>query len=83
MPVAAPGDTVAEVRSRLAGRSFDAAGYIVVLDGGRAVGLIGLEALLAATDDQSVSGLTRGDPPAVPEDTDQEIAAHRMIDATE
>lgn len=81
VPVAEPAESVGEVRARLAGRKFDAAGHIVVLEGGRAVGLLDLEALLAASDDQPVSDVMLGDPPEVAEDTDQEIAAHRMLEA--
>ncbi len=81
VPLAVPGETVADVRSRLAGRTFDAAGHIVVLEGERAVGLLGLESLLSATDVQTVAEVMEADPPSVPSDTDQEIAAHRMLDA--
>lgn len=81
VPAASPGESVGEVRSRLAGKQFEAAGHIVVLEGEHAVGLLGLESLLAATDAQLVNEVMSGDPPAVSEDTDQEIAAHRMIDA--
>ncbi len=81
VPVADPAESVGEVRARLAGRKFDTAGHIIVLDGDCAVGLLDLESLLAASDEQPVTEVMLTDPPSVAEDTDQEIAAHRMIDA--
>jgi len=74
-------ELVSDVRSRLAGKRFDVADHVVVLDGSDAVGLISLEGLLASTDGQRVDEIMVPDPPTVAEDTDQELAAHRMIEA--
>ena len=81
VPTAAPGQRVGEVRSRLAGGSFDTAGVVVVIDGDRAVGLVTLETLLASHEEQAVEQVMIPDPPTVREDVDQEVAAHLMVDS--
>lgn len=81
VPTATPDELTGDIRSRLAGETFDVADQVIVLDGAIAVGMITLEALLACTDGQRADEIMIPDPPTVTEDTDQEVAAHRMIDA--
>jgi magnesium transporter len=79
VPTAASVDTVTEVRDALHGRTFELAQDVVVLAEGRPVGLLSLEALLAADPAWTVGDLMRRDPVTVPADTDQEVAAHAMV----
>ncbi len=81
VPVAAPDELVRDVRARLAGKRFETADHVIVLDGTDPVGTISMENLLAFKDGQAAGQVMIPDPPMVTEDTDQEVAAHLMIDA--
>ena len=76
-----PDELVQDVRSRLAGKRFDTADHVIVLDGTDPVGTISMENLLAFKDGQRVDEVMIPNPPTVTEDTDQEVAAHLMVDA--
>lgn len=56
VPVAAPGDSVADMRRSLWGRRFETAAAVAVTEQDRLVGLIRMEDLIAAPD-----GLTAAD----------------------
>ena len=81
VPTASPDELVRDVRSRLAGKRFDAADHVIVLEGTDPVGTISMESLLAFKDGQRVDQVMIRNPPTVTEDTDQEVAAHLMVDA--
>ena len=81
VPTAAPDELVRDVRSRLAGKRFDTADHVIVLDGTDPIGTISMENLLAFKDGQRVDQVMIPNPPMVTEDTDQEVAAHLMVDA--
>jgi magnesium transporter len=78
VPIASPSATAGRVREELTTRPFDSAANIAVLDGRNLVGIVAIEALLAAAPDVNVLALTTGDPATVEADTTQEIAASRM-----
>ena len=80
VPTASPDELVRDLRSGLAGKTFEVADEVVVLDDGVAVGLITLESLLACQDGQQVREIMDVDPPTVAEHTDQEIVAHKMVE---
>jgi magnesium transporter len=79
VPTAAPADSVDEVRLGLRGRSFDAVPDVVVLEAGRAVGILSLEELLEADDGRPIGELMTPDPATVGADASQEAAAHAMV----
>jgi magnesium transporter len=82
VPTAEQEQTAAEARDALAGRSFESAREVVVLDaGGAAVGLVSLEALLAAPADRPLAEIMRRELPAVTFETDEEVAAHAMVES--
>jgi magnesium transporter len=82
VPTAEAGQTAAEARNGLAGGSFESAREVVVLDaGGAAVGLVALETLLAAPGDRPLAEIMRRELPAVTFETDEEIAAHAMVES--
>jgi len=82
VPTAGPGQSVGAVRGELAGRRFESAREVVVLDEqGAVVGLVALEDLLAAPEGRSLSEIMRRELPAVTFETDEELAAHAMVDS--
>lgn len=83
VPVAAPDQTAGGVREALAGEQYECAEDVAVLDQGRLVGLVQIEALLAAASGTAVAELMDGDPPVVAPGTDQEVAARRMVERAE
>ena len=80
VPTASPDELVRELRSGLAGKKFDVADEVVVLEQGVAIGLVTLESLLACQDGQKVREIMDADPPTVAEHTDQEVVAHKMVE---
>lgn len=80
IPIARPDDTAGTVRERLMGETFDTVADIAVCVGGRLVGIVGIERLLAAAPDIAVDRLMDHDPPVVAPNTDQEIAAWVMLE---
>ncbi len=81
VPIAAPAQTIEELRQTLHGRDFEAAHDVVVLVDGLAVGLVSSEALLEAEPSAAVEDVMRPPAPSVSAGTDQEIAAHAMAKA--
>lgn len=79
VPIAAPTDGVDEVRLGLRGRCFDAVPDVVVLEQGRAVGILSLEELLEADDGRPIGELMTPAPATVSADASQEAAAHAMV----
>lgn len=79
VPVLAPATTVAEARAAVVGMSFDYAADLAVCDGGRLVGMVTIEALLAAAADRAIREVMDPDPPFVQLTDDQEIAAWKAV----
>ena len=75
VPVTDREQTVDQVRATLAGREYDCASDIAVLDGPQLVGLVPIERLLAAPGSARIADLMDADPPVVAPDVDEEIAA--------
>ena len=78
VPRARPEQTAGEIRTQLAGRSFDHAGDVAVLERDTLVGLLSLERLLAAAPEVRVADLMDTSPPVVHEGTGQEAVALEM-----
>jgi len=82
VPTASPEQSVAEVRGRLSDERYESAREVVVLDAdGAAVGLVALEQLLAGSGDRRLDAIMRDRIPAVTFETDEEIAAHTMVES--
>ncbi|HSV56691.1 MAG TPA: hypothetical protein VLH39_06225 [Magnetospirillaceae bacterium] len=79
VPTVAPTATAAEVLRGLVGNQFDAANHIVVLDGNQFRGLLKLEVVLAADNDDLVGDLMDGDAPVVAPGVDQEVAVWTAV----
>jgi magnesium transporter len=63
----------------LVGRTYDSLSDVAVCVEGRLVGLVTIEALMAADDTTSLSELMDVDPPMVGPETDQEVASWTML----
>lgn len=83
VPVVRPEGSAGEVRSALAGSRFDSVAAVAVLDGDRLVGVVTLEALLAAPADAAMSAIMMREPPVLAPHGDQERAAWAMVAAGE
>ena len=81
VPTASPADRVGHVRGTWLRGTYAAVQDAVVLADGRVVGLLPLEVLLHADPAAAVQDVMRPAPPAVSQDTDQEVAAHAMVRA--
>lgn len=79
VPIAAPGDRASEVRAGLAGRRFDSADDVAVLEDERLVGLVPMRMLLPAGADATIADVMDPDPPTVAPGADQEAAAWKMV----
>jgi magnesium transporter len=79
VPVARPAQSVAEVRAGLAGRRYDCADDVAVLDGPVLAGVLPIERLLGAPADARVADVMDSEPPVVAPGTDQEVAAWSMV----
>lgn len=79
VPVAHPAQPVAEVRAGLAGRRYDCADDVAVLDGPVLAGVLPIERLLGAPADARVADVMDSEPPVVAPGTDQEVAAWSMV----
>jgi magnesium transporter len=81
IPRAEPEARAGEVLTSLAGRTFESATEVAVLDdGGRLVGLVPIERLLAAPAETRVAELAH-DPPRITRDTDLETASRQAAAA--
>ena len=83
VPTARAKQTVDEVRSSLAGQSFESASDVAVLDGDELTGLLPIERLLAVDGDALVEEVMDADPPTAAPDTDREAVAWEMINRGE
>ncbi len=83
VPTARAKQTVDEVRSSLAGKSFDSASDVAVLDRGELIGLLPMERLLAVEGDGLVEEVMDADPPTAAPDTNREAVAWEMINRGE
>lgn len=83
IPIVGPAEVVADVRTQLAGGSFDPVGEIAVCDGPpdrrRLVGLVPMSRFLVAADDVVMADLVDGDPPIVSPGLDTEPAAWKAV----
>lgn len=79
VPVTSPAQSAAEARRYMVGKSFDFVDEIVVLDGGRLVGLVTLTRLLEAPDDALLGDLADPDPAVMGPGESEEAAAWRMV----
>jgi magnesium transporter len=79
VPIAAPHETARAVRERLIGRAFDTVADIPVCDGLCLVGMVPIEARLAADHELAVSTLMDPEPARISPHADQEIAAWTML----
>lgn len=79
VPVAHPSQTAAELRAALRGRAFECASHIVVCESGFFLGVVRIEDLLAATDDERVARLMDAGAPSVGPGVDQERAAWHAV----
>ncbi|MGZ5355034.1 MAG: magnesium transporter [Solirubrobacterales bacterium] len=79
VPTASPDATAGEVRASMAGRSYDSADELVVLDGRRLAGIVGVERLFAAEADARLSEVMDPSPPAIgPGDRGEVVARHAV-----
>lgn len=79
IPVVAPTLHAESVRQNLMGQQFESASHIVVCDEGRFLGVIRIEALLAASSETTMDMLMDRDSPVIAPGTDQEIAAWHAV----
>lgn len=79
VPIARRGASAADARRELLGRDFEFAGDVAVLEGERFAGLLPVERLISARDEQRVEDLMDSDAPRVAPGTDQEVAAWQMV----
>ena len=75
VPVFAPTSRVQEVRQSLPGKRYDIASHIIVCDGDKFVGVVGIEDLFAAPSDSTLDEVMDHDAPFVAPGADQEVAA--------
>jgi len=79
VPLMSLATTVDDARRSLVGGEFDTASHIVVQEGGKFVGMVRLEAVLAAPDESLLAGLLDPEATAVEPGVDQEIAAWKAV----
>ena len=77
VPRAAPSSSAGDVRAELAEGSFESVANVAVLEGGRLVGVVPVEALLAAPPATRMRELLADKTATVPAGADQELAAWR------
>jgi magnesium transporter len=78
VPKARPGQSVGEVRDAMMGTRFESAVDVAVLSEDRLVGIVAIEALLAADRGTEIDAVMDYDPPVVTPGVDQEVAAWVM-----
>jgi len=79
VPVTEPGALVGVVRTGLIGHTYDEVDDLAVCEAGRLVGLVTIEALLAAAEQSRIAEIMDVDPPVIAPGTDQQAAAARMV----
>ena len=78
VPTATQEQSAGEVRDAIVGSSFESAVDVAVIDGEALVGIVSIEALLAADPDARIDTVMDADPPVVEPGVDQEAAAWVM-----
>lgn len=79
VPTGAPTDDVDAILAALRGRQYDAASVIAVVEGGRLLGVVTVERLLAAPSGATLGDVMDPNPPTVAPTTHQEHAAWRAF----
>jgi magnesium transporter len=79
VPVALPNQTAAQVRHELAGKAFDCADDVAVLDGRRLVGIVPIEVLIGAAPEALMVQLMDASPPVVAPGDNVESVVWRMV----
>ncbi len=79
VPVVSPSASAREIHTSLAGKTFDCVSHLAVCEGGRFVGLLRIEDLLAAPEEATARDLMDADPPLVAPGLDQELAAWKAV----
>jgi magnesium transporter len=79
IPLAAPADRAGQIRAEISGRLYECATHIVVCDDSQFLGVLKIEALLAADGMLTAAELMDRDPPVVMPGTDQEVAAWQAV----
>lgn len=79
VPLARPEQTVGEVRERLLGAAFECADDVAVVAEGVLVGIVPIERLLAAAEDEPIATVMDADPPVVSPGAYQETVAWEMV----
>lgn len=79
VPIAHPENSVVETIERILGRRYASASHIVVLEGGKLVGIVTAEDLFSAKPEDKIGSIMDTDPPRVSPDTDQEVVAWQAV----
>jgi magnesium transporter len=79
VPIASPNSRAGDIRRTLVGQDWEVAADVAICDGETLVGLLEMEKLLSAPEDQSAAVLMDSDPPVVAPGLDQEQAAWKMV----
>ena len=79
IPEATRKQRVGEVRNALAGREFDSAAGIAVVENASLLGIVPMERLLAADGSAAVTDIMDADPPTVGPNVAQEVVAWHMV----
>lgn len=79
VPLARPEQTVGEVRERLLGATFESADDVAVVAEDVLVGIVPIERLLAAAEDEPIARIMDADPPVVSPGAYQETVAWEMV----
>lgn len=79
VPIVSPLSRTDEVRKQLVGGRYECASHIVVCDGGKFLGVVRIEDLLAASEETPLKDLMDPDAPVVAPGVDQEFAAWHAV----
>lgn len=79
VPTAAPTARVGDILRSLEGRAFDTVAEVAICEGGKLVGLLNIEHVLAAPAETLARQLMDPDPPVVAPGLDQEVAAWKAV----
>lgn len=80
VPTGSGRQSVGETLEQMAGRSFEMATHVVVLEGNRAVGLISIESILGSEPQMLLGEFAGSVPPSVKLGSDEDLAVHVMVD---
>lgn len=83
VPRSAPHELAGEVRASLTGQRYDSVADVAVCEGGRLLGLVTIEALMAAPAELTMAAIMDDTPPIVSPTVSQEAAAWRMVQHNE